>query len=669
MDSTRPPTQTTYRPEIDGLRAIAVLSVVIFHLSETLLPGGFIGVDIFFVISGFLISNHILTDVAASRFSFKEFYLKRARRILPALYGVILFTSLLCLLTLVPEEIKSSSRSALAALFYKANYHFAKDVDYFAPLSTKFPFLHLWSLSVEEQFYFIFPVIVVLFAKPQCLQKNYRKYLLGFLFFIFFVSLFSAEYGLGQKAFKKWTFFSITSRACELLIGVLLAFSNFKIQKKIGAELLAFTGFFGLILCLFLIDGKTRFPGLIALIPCLCTAFIIAAHSQRQTIVGAFLTLRPMVFIGLISYSLYLYHWPLIALFKYTTDDPFSEFLQATFIFFTSLVLAFLSWRYVEQRFRKPMKVSKNKELVKIFLIPTLVVFGWLHFTIHIQGDLPYIDYEKMNKTLRYLDFNKYCHNRFDERTCIFGDVSQKPEVLLLGDSHAGHYQPFLEEVGKVQKFSLIARSNDGCFPLITADSKVIDQLTPEPSCIDQINWAYKNANRFQTIIFAGAWTRYLNSELFDKDAISGYQQELPRMISQLRAQNKKVLFFEQIPLCSGLEHFYGVRFSVKSSMMNEAEERQKVLNTCGRASDEANLHFKTIVEKSGAVFVPVLADFQSQVSKMPFYNDEYFYKDGGHLNQIGSQYLGQWSGAHSQMLKNLARRNSDPPMKKKTKE
>lgn len=198
--------QADYRAEIDGLRALAVLSVVLFHLGETFLPGGFVGVDVFFVISGYLISKHILNDINASRFSFKNFYLKRARRILPALYGVILFTAILSLFLLVPEDIKSTGRSALAAIFYKANYHFARDVDYFGPITRELPLLHLWSLSVEEQFYFIFPVLLFLMAKPKAFKANYKKYLLGVLVFIFLASVISAEYGIDQKSLKNGLF-------------------------------------------------------------------------------------------------------------------------------------------------------------------------------------------------------------------------------------------------------------------------------------------------------------------------------------------------------------------------------------------------------------------------------------------------------------------------------
>ncbi len=654
IDPNQALNQADYKAEIDGLRAIAVLSVVIFHLSETFLPGGFVGVDVFFVISGYLISKHILSDVTASRFSFKSFYLKRARRILPALYGVILFTVLLGIFLLVPEDIKSTARSALAAIFYKANYHFARDIDYFAPITRELPLLHLWSLSVEEQFYFIFPIVLVLMAKPKAFRENYKKYLIGLLILIFLTSVVSAEYGLDQKSLRKWTFYSLTSRASELLVGAFLAVGNIKIQKKIWAEILAAFGLGTLILSLFLINQQLRFPGLIALIPCISTACLILAHAHNKTFIGKYLTMKPMVFFGLISYSLYLYHWPLIAFLKYPTDDLTSKILQSVLIFAASVAFAYISWRHIELRFRKPTGDSANKALVKIFLIPTIVVFATMHLVVHIQSKLPYIDYDKMGKTFHYLDIEKFCHNIYKDKNCIFGDSTQAPDVFLLGDSHAGHYQPFLDEVGKAQNFSFSAVSTDGCFPLILDDRTVLENLQADPPCIEQILWASKNIQKYKTIIFAGAWTRYVDAKLFKKEIRDLYELELSKMIEKMSAQKKKVILFDQISLCPNLDRFYGQRFSVKGLFMNETEGRKNVIETCGVESDKANLHFKELVEKSGAQFVSALSDFQKQVGPMPFYEDLYLYKDGGHLNLQGSQLLGKWSGKNSDTLKNL---------------
>jgi peptidoglycan/LPS O-acetylase OafA/YrhL len=649
--------QTDYRAEIDGLRAIAVLSVVLFHLNESFLPGGFVGVDIFFVISGYLISKHILSDVTSSRFSFKNFYLKRARRILPALYGVISYTVILSVFLLVPEDIKSTARSALAAIFYKANYHFAKDVDYFAPITRELPLLHLWSLSVEEQFYFIFPIILVLIAKPKALRENYKKYVLGALIAIFLASVLSAEYGLNQDQLKKWTFYSLTSRASELLIGAFLAVTNIKIYNKFWAEVFAAVGLIALAGSLIFINQQMRFPGLIAMIPCLATACIILAHGQCKTNISKILTLKPMVFFGLISYSLYLYHWPLIAFFKYSTEDATSKFFQAGFIFIASVILAYLSWRYIELRFRKPSGDSANKALVRIFLIPTLCLFGSLHLVIHIQGRLPFIDYKKMEKTLHFLDLEKYCHNRFDEKTCVFGDLKHQPEILLLGDSHAGHYQAFLEEIGKAKGFSFVARSFDGCAPLALFNKEALNKLKIKNECEDQIVWASKNFNRFQTIIFAGAWTRYFDPKVFTPEMENLYEEQISIMLSEISSQKKKIFFFDQIPLCPGLDDFYGRKFSLRNTVMNETEERKKVIASCGSESNRANLHFKQLVEKNGAQFVSTLADFQNQVGPMPFYEDLYLYKDGGHLNEEGSIFLGKWTGENSETFKNLFRK------------
>ena len=182
--------------------------------------------------------------------------------------------------------------------------------------------------------------------------------------------------------------------------------------------------------------------------------------------------------------------------------------------------------------------------------------------------------------------------------------------------------------------------------------------MNVEPACEQQTLWASKNFEKVKTIIFAGAWTRYLDLKLFKLESRNVYEIEISQMIKSMLAQKKKVVFFDQIPLCSELDGFYGRRFSLKNLFMNEAEERQKVTATCGVESEKANKHFKTLVEKNGVKFISTLADFQKQVGPMPFYENLYLYKDGGHLNQEGAVFLGKWAGKNSETFKDLFQNN-----------
>lgn len=650
-------TNIHYRPEIDGLRAIAVLSVVLFHLNEIFLPGGFIGVDIFFVISGFLISNHLLSDIKSSNFAFSRFYLKRARRILPALYVCILFTIVLSVLFLLPFDVKRAVKTATEALVYKANYYFAYYVDYFAPSTTEFPFLHLWSLSVEEQFYFVLPAILFSVAKfTSILKINLKKYLSILLICIFFASIIWTEYCLNQENLKKLAFYDSFSRASEFLVGVFLAVFNLKITKKYLAEVASTLGFMILIASLYLIHPQTRFPGWWALLPCLGTALIISSAAEKTTFIGKFLSLKPVVFIGVISYSLYLYHWPIMAIVRYTNSQIFFTPVQIFWIFAVSVILAILSWRFVELPFRKPSQDSTSKSLVKFFVIPTiglvilLRVFMFATESRWYRGE----NYEKIANTFLYLEDDQYCHGRFDEAKCILGDLSIQPKALLIGDSNAGHYQPFLDEVGKIQNFSFVARTSDACIPVITRDQHLIQQITTDPKCAEQIAWSESNFNRFDTIIFAASWDGYVGKQspnpIFEKEIIN--------TINLLIANKKQVIFLELIPDCLDLPAFYRSRFTVKNVLMDETSFRQTIQANCNKRSIPTNAYLKNLAETHGAIFLPALEDFQNQVGKMPFIGDDYYYKDGSHLNQFGSSSMGRWSGANSERFKFLAEKN-----------
>ncbi len=369
MNSATVKMKSSYRPEIDGLRAFAVLSVIIFHLNEYFLPGGFVGVDVFFVISGFLISNHLFADVNSGQFSFGRFYLKRARRILPALYVLIIFTMILSTLLLLPADNKRAAKIATEALMYKANYYFARYADYFSHNTMEFSFLHLWSLSVEEQFYFLLPAILFgVFKMSSYLNISFKKTLLWVLGGIFLGSLFWSEFSLSHDSLKKLAFYDALSRACEFLVGALLAVFDLKINQKMLAEILSLVGFAMLSCSLFLLNSKTRFPGVHSLLPCFGAALVIASNEKTLTWVGHFFSLKPIVFVGAISYSLYLYHWPLLALFRYSNIQIFFTNVQMITLFVTAVVLAVFNWRFVELPFRKPTSDSTSRALLKIFV-------------------------------------------------------------------------------------------------------------------------------------------------------------------------------------------------------------------------------------------------------------------------------------------------------------
>lgn len=327
-----------YRPEIDGLRSVAVLPVILFHAGLGIFSGGFVGVDIFFVISGYLITTIILSQIIAGRFSLLDFYSRRSRRILPALFLVIACTIPFAFVLMLPSQFKDFSQSVAAVSIFASNILFWKESGYFAAAAELKPLLHTWSLAVEEQYYVLFPLLLLglwrLGARPALM-------VLGA---IFAASLIASQI-LSSRA-PDANFFLLPSRAWELLAGSLCAIWILK-RGQSGHALASALGL-GLILgSIFLYDGDTPFPSVYALAPVAGTALIIL-FADAGTPVGRLLAMRGPVFIGLISYSAYLWHQPLFALARLASPHhpPMAVMMALAAL---SIGLAFLSWKYVEQ--------------------------------------------------------------------------------------------------------------------------------------------------------------------------------------------------------------------------------------------------------------------------------------------------------------------------------
>ncbi|SNR66859.1 acyltransferase family protein [Paracoccus sediminis] len=327
-----------YRPEIDGLRSVAVLPVILFHAGLGVFSGGYVGVDIFFVISGYLITTIILGRIVAGRFSLLEFYARRSRRILPALFVVIACTIPPAFLLMLPSQFQDFSQSVAAVTVFSSNILFWKESGYFAAAADLKPLLHTWSLAVEEQYYVLFPLMLL------GLWRLGARLALMVLGAIFAASLIASQI-LSARA-PDANFFLLPSRAWELLAGSLCAIWILKRGRSGNAP--ASTLGLALILgSIFLYDGNTPFPSLYALAPVGGTALVIL-FADGRTPVGRLLSMRGPVFIGLISYSAYLWHQPLFALARLASPDhpPMAVMMALAAL---SIGLAYLSWKYVEQ--------------------------------------------------------------------------------------------------------------------------------------------------------------------------------------------------------------------------------------------------------------------------------------------------------------------------------
>ena len=349
------PPSLHYRREIDGLRALAVLPVLFFHAGFATFRGGFVGVDVFFVISGYLITTIIITELSAGRFSIVGFYERRARRILPALFLVILVCLPFAWEWFTPRDFRSFSQSLAAVAAFVSNILFWRTSFYFDPSMEFKPLLHTWSLAVEEQYYLFFPVTLLL------IWRLGRSWVLGFLALAFLVSLLAAQWG--SRANPGAAFYLLPTRGWELLVGVFAAFyladDDRRSPPPVICEAGAYTGLALIAYSVFVFDGQTPFPSLYTLVPTLGAALLIL-FATPATGVGRLLGNRIFVGVGLISYSAYLWHQPLLAFARYHSDFGLDSPPILASLLLTSLGLAYLTWRYVETPFRNRQRISRK---------------------------------------------------------------------------------------------------------------------------------------------------------------------------------------------------------------------------------------------------------------------------------------------------------------------
>jgi peptidoglycan/LPS O-acetylase OafA/YrhL len=422
----------SYRPEIDGLRALAVIPVIFFHAGFSFFSGGYVGVDVFFVISGYLITTIILGEINSGTFSIVGFYQRRARRILPALFLVLIICLPLAWFLMVPIEMKAFSDSLIAVCVYVSNLWFWKTANYFDTAAHLKPLLHTWSLSVEEQFYIFFPFLLLLLCKLN------KRALFFALFAIAFISIVLADWLSIHKAAA--AFYLLPTRMWELLLGALSAIYLMQSPaSKLNRLVRDFGGFLGVILLLyaiFLFDGQTRTPSYFTLIPTLGAVCIIL-FASADSFFGKILGHRFLVGIGLLSYSLYLWHQPI---FAFARLSGFLDMQQERVLLLMAIVflMAYLSWRYIELPFRDNQRVG-GKIIIKLFIVVSLalILFGLVG---HFSNGFLY-RYAPEDRALASLDSYQeglYVSKRFDEKLLApFNSLDNRRKILIIGDSYA----------------------------------------------------------------------------------------------------------------------------------------------------------------------------------------------------------------------------------------
>jgi peptidoglycan/LPS O-acetylase OafA/YrhL len=541
---------SNYRPDIDGLRAVAVLAVVLHHLSASLVPGGYVGVDVFFVISGYLITCIISREMGEGTFTFARFYERRARRIFPALFAVLAVTLVAGYFLLLPSDYAVTLRGALGTLFFSSNIVFWHNMaeGYFAATDTGLnPLLHTWSLAVEEQFYVFFPVLLLL-----C-YRYFRRHIVLVLIGCAVVSLACAALLVQSKSVA--VFFLSPFRAWELLVGSLMAFNAVPvIRSRALREVVAGAGLLVILIACFLYDDKTTFPGLAALAPVLGAAAIIHAGASGSSLAERLLQWRPVVYIGLISYSLYLWHWPLIVLVRYgmgmESITPYIPVLLAA-----SLALGSLSYHFIEQPFRRGVLVTRK------FVFSSSAVFASVLAIASAIGLMRAGFEARFNSTVIKLDQARSpaipfvnCSEKPVDSACIFGRSKGKPTMLLWGDSHLLALAPALNESLASQETRAVFANLSACPPMLAVDNAV------KAICPAQ-NLAVKNYllahPEIKTVVMSAYWSTYfredgpLTAQAGNPPVkgINAAKNGLASTIQWLRANGRQVILIGPFPV------------------------------------------------------------------------------------------------------------------------
>lgn len=511
-----------YRPDIDTLRAVAVLSVVVFHFERAWLPGGFLGVDIFFVISGFLITSIIHREMKDGTFSFKSFYIRRIKRILPAFFAVVFVTLLVAAFFYSPDDYKFLGRSAFASVLFAANLYFARGQGYFDPAQEEKPLLHIWSLSVEEQYYFLFPLLCLWLVK-----QGWRRQ------FVCLAVLIVASAGAALlPAFGLDKYYLPHLRAGEMLIGSLAAvwMQYCRLKNSFPAERFAapasLVSAVVLTACLvFYRPEMPFFPGVAALLPCFAAAALIYFNGFDHRFKKLF-ALKWVVFVGLSSYSLYLWHWPVLAFARFWLGEPE---LPLTWMLPLALVvvsLSLLSYYLVEQPCRK-IKPAFGRNAVLLYVLPAAAVA--VCWQILMQS--PLIEKYRIGGLAR--DYSS-CHNNFDKR-CIWGAENRKPTVLMLGDSHADHYKTFVDTVGKSENWAATLVSADTCAYAEGYRSRLFDSSS---ACRAVHEYARTHLQEYPVVFLAMRWGNQMDSQsiAYDPQFFTKFDATLARLSKEKQA-------------------------------------------------------------------------------------------------------------------------------------
>jgi peptidoglycan/LPS O-acetylase OafA/YrhL len=623
-----------YRADIDGLRAIAVLAVIFYHAGIPGFSGGFVGVDIFFVISGFLITSIILKEVQTGKFSIARFYERRIRRIFPALYPVIFacFIGAFFLFRVVPY--KQFAESVATTVAFCSNLFFLfKSGDYFGGEAAKIPLLHTWSLAVEEQFYIVFPLFLVLINK--FLKKKYFPWIFAMAIISFACSVYVVNIN------KSAAFYLAPTRAWELLVGSIISLNAIPlIRAKWMRGCMALLGILCIGYSIWFYTEATLFPGLSALLPVLGAGLVILSSQGGSSFVYKALSFSPLVFTGLISYSLYLWHWPLLVFLKYYLMRDLIPLETFGVIVFTFIVSIF-SWKFIEQPFRAKSPIFTRYHIFALSGVVMLVAF--------VAGGIVFL---KNGEPNRFAD-NAMMYSIENDplwttKMCTRGDFIAKnitavrmgeekklPSFLLWGDSHAQALYPGLAAVAKRHGSAGFIITKGGFPPILLIGTKRKSYSEQEFNNIIRFISGHKE---IKTVILAASWSGYTEK----RDA---YELSLQQTVSKLLSMDRDVVLVADVPI---------MKFNIPLAMIIAYRTNRTLQDILpSPLYDLLPTRSNYLADNKGILTVFNKLAVNPRVTiiypdSMLLDNDKYristdtqlFYMDSGHLSSAGSHFV-----------------------------
>lgn len=644
-----------YRADIDGLRGIAVLAVLFFHTNVPCFTGGFVGVDVFFVISGYLITSIILKEIKAENFSIARFYERRIRRIFPALFPVIAFVLVIGAYLFDANAFKDLGRSIAATTLFSSNILFWRESGYFDAPSLLKPLLHTWSLAVEEQFYIFFPL--ALMAIHRYLKEKYFLWVV----IAFIISLVASIYGVTHR--PSATFYLVPTRAWELMVGSILAFGTLPdLTKDWQRNTLTISGLALILFSIFFYTEATPFPGIAALAPVIGSGLIIYSGRLGTYQAQRLLTAPPLVFIGLISYSLYLWHWPLVAFTKYFLFKPLTG-IDSAAIIVTSLLIASFSWKFIEQPFRgKRPLLRERKSLFAVAIVTTVSFFvtGSLVFSVRLLNNfhplansaISVLTKDPINKTRAWDEIIRDIDK--GGKAPVIGAIDGEKIFALWGDSHARALIPALDYVSrKFNKggYSLVYTAIPPLIgvdqhPSLTSDNYDISKYELNNHILSFI----RMHPEIKTVFLAGAWASWsedgmkwydVQGKITGGDAAVYVKEGLMRTVCQLNLLGKNVVVVAMVPELSSEPS----RYIFLRSRFPDYYNKNIRIGTDKSFYIKRNTMFKMFEEEvrgnqNVSIIYPGKILFDSNGQGLTEINGHSLYRDKSHLSTYGSMLL-----------------------------